>query len=64
MSHAVYYNFSKEKDRLKLFQVLILVKPLLLAQPPDDSAKMIHRMFDDETIVWGQVAGRSINDYT
>ncbi|MBL4906526.1 MAG: hypothetical protein JKX94_03665, partial [Sneathiella sp.] len=39
-------------------------KNLDIAMVPADSAKMIHRMFSDDTIVWGQVAGRSINDYT
>lgn len=34
-----------------------------IAMKPEQSAQMIHRMLDDDTMVWGLVTGRSINDY-
>ncbi len=56
-------GFYPGKVETSMYDTAGVGKNLDMAMTPDDSAKMIHRMFDDDTIVWGQVAGRSINDY-
>ena len=57
-------GFYPGKVETNMYETAGIERNLDIAMSPDQSANMIHKMLDDETIVWGQIAGRSINDYT
>ncbi len=56
-------GFFPGKVETNMYESAGIERDLQIAMRPDQSANMIYRMLDDETMVWGQVAGRSINDY-
>lgn len=56
-------GFYPGKVETNMYETAGIERNLDIAMQPKQSAHMIHKMLDDDTIVWGQVAGRSINDY-
>ncbi|WP_419903935.1 SDR family oxidoreductase [Kiloniella sp.] len=56
-------GFYPGKVDTNMYSTAGIDRDLEVAMTPADAAGMIERMFSDEHILWGQVSGRSINDY-
>ncbi len=56
-------GFYPGKVDTNMYSTAGIDRDLEVAMTPTDAAGMIERMFSDEHILWGQVSGRSINDY-
>ncbi len=57
-------GFYPGKVDTNMYSTAGIDRDLEVAMTPANAASMIERMFSDEHILWGQVSGRSINDYT
>jgi len=56
-------GFYPGKVASNMYQTAGIERNLDVAMTPEQAATMIVTMLSDETMVWGQVSGRSIEDY-
>ena len=56
-------GFYPGKIETSMYESAGVARDLQVAMAPDDAAAMVATMIRDETMVWSQVAGRSIRDY-